>query len=107
GLSLTLGVVTPSLHAAVVVFALLLGPLELALAVPLHAWSRHNEHEADRFAVQTTGGGDALARGLRRLSVDGLSNLTPHPLYVLLHYSHPPLAQRLRALAGGGVPVRS
>ena len=106
-LSLALGVATPSLHAAVVVFALLLGPLEVALAVPLHAWSRHNEREADRFAVQTTGAGEALARGLRRLSVDGLSNLTPHPLYVLLHYSHPPLAQRLRALAGSGVPARS
>jgi len=68
--------------------------------VLLHAWSRHNEREADRFAVETTGAGDALARGLRRLSVDGLSNPTPHPLYVLLHYSHPPLTERLRALAG-------
>ena len=99
-LPLALGVTSPSIHAALVVFALLLGPLELVLSVLLHAWSRHNEREADRFAVETTGAGDALARGLRRLSVDGLSNPTPHPLYVLLHYSHPPLTERLRALAG-------
>jgi STE24 endopeptidase len=99
-LPLALGVPSPSIHAALVVFALLLGPLELVLSVVLHAWSRHNEREADRFAVQTTGAGDALARGLRRLSVDGLSNPTPHPLYVVLHYSHPPLTERLRALAG-------
>jgi STE24 endopeptidase len=101
-LSLALGVKSPSIHAALVVFALLLGPLELVLSVFLHAWSRHNEREADRFAVETTGTGDALARGLRRLSVDGLSNPTPHPLYVLLHYSHPPLSERLRTLAGEG-----
>jgi STE24 endopeptidase len=99
-LSLALGVTSPSIHAALVVYALLLGPLELVLSVLLHAWSRHNEREADRFAVETTGAGDALARGLRRLSVDGLSNPTPHPLYVVLHYSHPPLTERLRALAG-------
>ena len=98
-LPLALGVPSPSIHAALVVFGLLLGPLELVLSVVLHAWSRHNEREADRFAVQTTGAGDALARGLRRLSVDGLSNPTPHPLYVVLHYSHPPLTERLRALA--------
>jgi STE24 endopeptidase len=106
-LALALGVAAPSLHAGLVVFALLLGPLELVLSVLLHAWSRHNERQADRFAIETTGAGDALARGLRRLSVDGLSNLTPHPLYVLLHYSHPPLAQRLQALAGAPRGSRS
>ena len=64
----------------------------------LHALSRRNELQADAFAAATTGSGEQLARALKRLSADALSNLTPHPLYVLLHYSHPPVRERLRAL---------
>ena len=40
----------------------------------------------------------ALSLALKKLSVDSLSNIYPHPLYVFFHYSHPPLIQRLRAL---------
>jgi Zn-dependent protease with chaperone function len=43
--------------------------------------------------------------GLKRLSRDTLANLTPHPLNVFLHYSHPPMAQRLAALAKQGLPA--
>jgi len=42
--------------------------------------------------------GQALARALKKLSVDSLSNLYPHPLYVFFHYSHPPLLERLKAI---------
>ncbi|HYV57516.1 MAG TPA: M48 family metallopeptidase, partial [Candidatus Nitrosopolaris sp.] len=60
----------PSPAAALVLLGLVLAPVELVLSIVLHAWSRHNEREADRFAVETTGDGPALARGLKRLSAD-------------------------------------
>ena len=62
--------------------------------------SRKYEREADAFAAATTGSGGPLATALKRLSVDSLSNLTPHPLYVILHYSHPPVCDRIHALEG-------
>jgi len=39
-----------------------------------------------------------MQQALRKLAVHNLSNLTPHPFYVFLHYSHPPILQRLQAL---------
>ena len=67
--------------------------------------SRHNEFEADRFAGENTGRPESLIDALKNLSVHNLANLTPHPFYVFLNYSHPPLLQRiasLRTLLGKG-----
>jgi len=60
--------------------------------------SRKNEYEADRFAVDTTAGTEDMESGLKKLSAHNLSNLTPHPFYVFLNYSHPPLLERIRAI---------
>ena len=98
GLFEAFAVETPSVHAGLVFFALLFAPIDLVVSVVLHALSRRHEFEADAFASRTTGTGEALASGLKRLSVDTLANLTPHPLYVALHYSHPPILARVRAL---------
>ena len=59
--------------------------------------SRKNEFEADEFAKKEYNAKD-LALALKKLSVDNLSNLYPHPFYVFVHYSHPPLIERLKAL---------
>ena len=64
----------------------------------MQAASRRDEYEADRFAVETTGRPETLASALKRLSMESLSNLTPHPFYVALHHSHPPILQRIAAL---------
>lgn len=92
------GIVQPSPAAGLVLLTILLAPVELVLSVVLHAWSRRNERAADRFALETTADGPALARGLKRLSADSLANLTPHPLTVWLEYSHPPVLERIRTL---------
>ena len=58
-------------------------------------WSRRQEREADQFAIDLVGSGRALASGLVKLARENLSNLFPHPLYVAIYYSHPPMVQRV------------
>jgi STE24 endopeptidase len=88
----------PAVHTGLIFFALLYRPVDLLLSLPLNAWSRRHEYEADRFAVETTGRPDAFARALKRLAATNLANLTPHPLTVALHHSHPPLPERIAAI---------
>lgn len=89
-----------SVYAGLIFFSLLFTPLEMVLSLFMHALSRRNEYEADRFAVETTGSGEAMVDALKKLSLNNLSNLTPHPFYVFLNYSHPPLLQRINAIRG-------
>lgn len=89
------------LYAGLVFFGLLMTPVERLLGLALNAVSRRQELEADRFAVESTGRPDALAAGLKKLTADHLSNLTPHPFQVVLRHSHPPLHRRLRELRAG------
>ncbi len=96
------GIDRPSVHAGLVVFGILLTPLELPTSLALHALSRRHEYAADRFASEAVGSGRDLAGGLRRLAADTLSNLTPHPWYVALHHSHPPVVERVRVLESAG-----
>jgi STE24 endopeptidase len=87
----------PSFHASLLVFGLLLSPINHILNIVGNLISRKNEYAADRYAIEKTQSDD-LANALIKLSVENLSNLTPHPLYVFMHYSHPPLIQRLKEL---------
>ncbi len=87
-----------SIYASLVFFGFLYAPLDMLLAIAGNALSRRNEYEADRFAAETTGTPEALINALKKLSIDNLSNLTPHPLKVLLSYSHPPVLARIQAL---------
>ncbi len=88
----------PSVYAGLVFFTLLIQPAELILGVLMNRVSRAHETEADRFAVETTGAKSALVSALKKLSADNLTNISPHPLYVALNYSHPPLQERIRAI---------
>lgn len=94
---LSLGAAVPSFHMSVLAFGILYSPVSMLLGIMFHSISRKHEYEADRFAVGLSKPG-ALQEALKRLSVKNLSNLTPHPLYVFIHYSHPALLQRLAAI---------
>jgi STE24 endopeptidase len=86
-------------YAGFIFFGMLYSPIELVLSILLNLFMRHNEYQADRFAVETSGLGEAFVAALKKLSRDNLSNLTPHPFYVFLNYSHPPVLERMRAIA--------
>jgi STE24 endopeptidase len=60
--------------------------------------SRKHEFEADAFAREAMGGPSALVSALRKLAGKSLVNLTPHPLFSAVYYSHPALVERERAL---------
>jgi STE24 endopeptidase len=92
-----LGSSVSSFHLSVVAFGILYSPVSLVLGIVFNVISRKHEYEADRFAVGLSQPG-ALEEALKRLSVKNLSNLTPHPWYVYVHYSHPALLQRLAAI---------
>ena len=84
-------------HIGLIAFSFVFSPIGLIIGIFLNILSRKNEFEADDYAKKTYDG-NALKLALKKLSVDTLSNLYPHPLYVFVHYSHPPLIQRLSNL---------
>ena len=84
-------------HLGLVAFGILYSPIGTILSILMNINSRKNEFEADHYA-KTTYSGAALELALKKLSVDSLSNLYPHPFYIFIHYSHPPLLKRLSAL---------
>ncbi len=98
GMQEAFGVGRPSAYVGLALFGLAYQPLALALGVVANWFSRRFEFEADAYAADAPGGGAALASALKSLSVANLSNLTPHALTVWLHYSHPPVLQRIRRL---------
>ena len=97
-LSFALGGGQQAIHLNLVAFGILFSPISGITGLLMSLLSRKNEFEADAYAKETYSG-TALANALKKLSVDSLSNLYPHPAYVFFHYSHPPLLQRLKAIS--------
>jgi len=87
-----------SVYAGLLFFGLLYTPVDLALSIILNLVSRRNEMAADRYSAETIPDPEVLVAALKKLSATNLSNLTPHPFYVFLNYSHPPLLERVLAV---------
>ncbi|MGW9686843.1 M48 family metallopeptidase [Flagellimonas sp. 2504JD1-5] len=96
-ISLAIGVSTPSFHAGLIGFVLLYSPISEITSLAMNYLSRKFEFQADDYA-KSTFSADPLITSLKKLSKNSLSNLTPHPAYVFVHYSHPPLIERIRNL---------
>jgi len=86
-----------AMHLNMLAFGILYSPLSSITGIFMNILSRKNEYEADAFAV-TTYKRQPLVDGLKRLTSDSLGNLTPHPWYVFMNYSHPTLLQRIEAM---------
>jgi STE24 endopeptidase len=98
GLFAAFGMEKTSIYASLVFFGFLYSPIEMILSIFGNALSRKNEYEADAFAVNTYGEKNSFIEAIKKLTVENLSNLTPHPLKVFLEYSHPPVIERIRAV---------
>jgi len=95
--SLAIGVSQPSFHAALIGFGILYSPISEITGLVMNAMSRKFEYQADDFAKNTFDS-KPLITSLKKLSKNSLSNLTPHPAYVFMHYSHPTLMSRIQNL---------
>lgn len=96
-LAKALGTTQTSFHIGLIAFGLLFTPLSFLLGILTNYISRKFEYQADNFAKQYSNAQDLIS-GLKKLSKKSLSNLTPHPWYVFVHYSHPDLKKRLENL---------
>ncbi|WP_422080791.1 M48 family metallopeptidase [Ulvibacterium sp.] len=96
-MSLAIGVSKPSFHAALIGFGILYSPISEITGLVMNYLSRKFEFQADNYAKNTFAA-MPLISSLKKLSKKNLGNLTPHPAYVFVHYSHPPLIARIRNL---------
>ncbi len=87
-----------SIYASLIFFAFLYTPINMLLSVLSSVLSRQYEYEADGYAIRTYKKPEAMITALKKLCVDNLANLTPHPLKVFLSYSHPPVLKRIQAI---------
>jgi STE24 endopeptidase len=98
-LSKALGSGAPSFHLSMITFFLLFTPVSTVLGLINNSFSRYNEYQADQYSIDTyPGARDHMYSALKKLSVESLSNLNPHPWYVAVHYTHPPILDRLANL---------
>lgn len=96
---------TMPVYAGLIFFSLLFTPISFFTGILMQIYSRKNEFEADTFAAETTGRPEDLISALKKLYVSNLGNLMPHPFYVFLNYSHPPVLQRINSLRKPGPQI--
>tara|TARA_Y100000768_G_scaffold387192_1_gene377631 strand:+ start:2163 stop:3404 length:1242 start_codon:yes stop_codon:yes gene_type:complete len=84
-------------HLEIFAFFIIYSPVSFLISILMNIKSRKNEYEADEYAVKNFNKKPMLD-ALKRLSKDNLTNLTPHPLYEFLNYSHPSISKRLYSI---------
>ena len=98
-LSKALGSDVPSFHLSMLAFFLLFTPVSTLLGLINNTLSRRNEYQADQYSIDTyPGAREYMYSAFKKLSRESLTNLSPHPIYVAVNYSHPPILDRLAHL---------
>ncbi len=87
---------TTPIYAGLIFFSMLYTPVDFFTGILMQMYSRKNEYEADTFAAETTNAPVSMINALKKLSVANLGNLLPHPFFVFLNYSHPPVIDRIK-----------
>ncbi|MCL1971826.1 MAG: M48 family metallopeptidase [Endomicrobia bacterium] len=87
-----------SVYAGIIFFGFLYAPISMIIGIISSSLSRKHEYESDAYAVTTYKKPEAMIDALKKLSVDNLSNLHPHPFKVFMEYSHPPVLERINAI---------
>ena len=95
--SFAMGGEVTAIHLNMLAFGILYSPVSRILGIIMNLISRKHEYEADAYAA-THFAAQPLIDGLKKMSGDHLSNLTPHPANVFINYSHPTVLQRIRAM---------
>jgi STE24 endopeptidase len=98
GLTSAFGFENVSLYASLTAFSFIYTPISMLISIAINALSRKHEYEADAFSLKTYPKPEAFVNALKKLSVENLSNLTPHPFKVFLEYTHPPILKRIERI---------
>jgi len=91
-----------TVFAKLVLLGFLGGIIAFALKPLMNSLMRRHEREADYASYELTKDAESMVSAFVKLSKENLSNLHPHPLYVALHYSHPPILERIRSIRNMG-----
>lgn len=91
---------TNTLFAKFIILAFLADIFSLLFTPCVSYFMRRHERQADSASYELTGDSESMVSALVKLSKENLTNLYPHPLYVTLYYSHPPILERIRYLKG-------
>jgi len=96
------GVDTVIFGFALLLFGTFISPIGIVIGLISSYYSRKHEYQADHYAASKYSK-EPMINALKVLSRENFSNLTPHPLYVKLRYSHPPTSDRIKSIQRGDV----
>jgi len=96
-LSKALGGEKATFELGIIAFGILFSPISTIIGLAMNVFSRKNEYQADDFAKKHNLG-ESLISALKKLSANSLSNLTPHPAFIFVYFSHPSLYQRILSI---------
>ena len=97
---LNIGPSHPCTHGNVRIVVELSGETIQRADVQVGYLHRGFEKMADRHVYRVLRTTEPLIKALKKMALDNLSNLRPHPIYVRFNYSHPPLLERIKSLEG-------